>query len=186
MTKNRVARGRFISILAVFALPAALASAQERYVAASVDKGGVLRIVTATGSVVVPEREPERKSIGKQVGYADIKISPNGLAVGWRALYPNCCTSYPIPLALVVYSNGRKRSYTGNGVPIWEWRFMAAGTQIAFRQETVHGSMSVNYELRSVLNGELVARYSPEYGPDNRPREVQQIPEWVAAFNSAQ
>ncbi len=186
MTKHLVATGRVIGVLAVFALTTALASAQERYVSASVDKGGVLRIVTATGSVVVPEREPERKSIGKQVGYDDIKISPNGLAVGWRALYPNCCTSYPIPLALVVYSNGHKRSYTGNGVPIWEWRFMAAGTQIAFRQETVHGGLSINYELRNVLTGELVARYSPEYGPDNRPLDVQQIPEWVAAFNSAQ
>jgi hypothetical protein len=185
MTKHPVASGRSICFLAGFALTAALASAQERYVAASVDKSGALRIETAAGLVVVPEREPEREFIGKQVGYDDIQISTNGLAVGWLALYPNCCTSYPIPLALVVYSNGNKRSYTGTGLPVWKWRFMAAGTQIAFRQETVHGGLGVNYELRNVLNGELVARYSPEVGPDNQPLAGQQLPEWVAALNAS-
>jgi len=59
---------------------------------------------------------------------------------------------------------------------------MAAGTQIAFRQETVHGGLGVNYELRNVLSGELVARYSPEVGLDNLPLEGQQPPEWVAAL----
>lgn len=117
---------------------------------------------------------------GRRLG-AD-RFSPEGRAVGWLALYPNCCTSYPIPLALVVYSNGIKRSYTGNRVPVWTWRFMAAGTQIAFRQETVHGGLGVNYELRNVLSGELVARYSPEVGLDNLPLEGQQPPEWVAAL----
>jgi hypothetical protein len=166
--------------------PARRGPAQERYVSASVDQGGALRIATAAGEVIVPEREAESRSIGRQVGFDRIQISANGLAVGWLALYPNCCTSYPIPLALVVYSNGMQRSYVGNGLPVWQWRFMAGGTQIAFRQETVHGGMGVNYELRDVLTGKLVAEYQPEIGRDNQPLERQHPPEWVKVLDSSQ
>jgi hypothetical protein len=101
------------------------ASAQERYVRAS-PKDGALEIVTAAGRVIVPSPEPEREFIGKQVGFDAIQVAADQRAVGWVALFPNCCTSYPIPLALVVYSNGIKRTYTGNGLPIRRSRQSAA------------------------------------------------------------
>lgn len=176
---------RSIGFLALLALTAVNASEQERLASVSVDKDGALRITTTTGQVIVPEREPEREWIGKQVGCDKIQISPDGQSVGWVALYPNCCTSYPIPLALVVYSNGVKRSYSGNGVPIWRWRFMDEGRRVAFQQETVHGGFSINYELRDVRTGELVSEYEPEYGPDNQPLPEQKEPAWVVAFDAA-
>ena len=101
------------------------------------------------------------------------------------AQYPNCCTSYPIPLALVVYSNGIKRSYTGNGLPVWKWRFVGPGSQVAFRQEIVHGGLGVNFELRDVLSGDLVAEFSPTVGPDGQPLPGQRVPEWVAMLDAA-
>jgi hypothetical protein len=179
MSKQPFSGRRSLWALVVFAIVAAPASAQERYVSASVGTDGGLRIVTATGSVIVPEREPERGTLGPQVGCKDIQISADGRAVGWLALYQDS-----IPLALAIYSNGIKRSYEGNRVPVWTWRFMEAGTRFAFGQETLHGGFSINYELRNVVDGELVARYRPEYGPDNRPLEDQQPPKWVTALYS--
>lgn len=179
MSKRPLVGGRSLWALVALALVAAPASAQERYVSASVDTDGRLRIVTATGSVVAPVREPERGTLGPQVGYKDIQISTDGRAVGWLALYQDS-----IPLALAIYSNGIKRSYQGNGVPVWTWRFMEEGTRFAFAQETLHGGHSINYELRNVVDGELVARYRPDYGPDNRPLENQQPPKWVTALYS--
>jgi hypothetical protein len=176
---------RSIPVTAFVALMATHASAQERYVNASVAADGALQIVTAAGQVIVPAPEPEREFIGKPVGYDQIQISIDGRAVGWVALYPNCCTSYPIPLALVVYSNGIKRSYAGNGLPVWKWRFVAAGSQVVFRQETVHGGLGVNYELRDVLSGDLIAEFSPPVSPDNQPLRGQRVPEWVAALDAA-
>lgn len=146
---------------------------------------GALRIGTETGKVIHPESEPEREGIGEPVGYDQINISYDGRTVGWVALYRNCCMSYHIPLALVVYSDGIKRSYTGNGLPVWRWRFLAAGTQLEFRQETVHGGMGVNFELRDFRTGELIAYYRPEVGPANHPLPSQQVPEWVSALNAA-
>jgi hypothetical protein len=184
MTNYAVTITRSIGLMALLASTAVPASGQERYVGASVDKAGALRIVTTTGQVIVPEPEAEREFIGKQVGYEHIQISTDRQAVGWVALFPNCCTSYPIPLALVVYSDGMKRSYTGNDLPVWRWRFMAGGSQVAFRQEAVHGGLGVNYELRDVRTGDLVVQYSPAVGPDNQPLRTQQVPDWVVALDA--
>src|SRR5438093_751571 len=73
-----------------------------------------------------------------QVALAQPATSQGGGAVGWLALYPNCCTSYPIPLKLMVLSNGRVRTFTGNGLPVWRWAFQNDDTRVAFEQETVH------------------------------------------------
>ena len=63
--------------------------------------------------------------------------------------------------------------------------FRAAGTQVAFRQETVHGGLGVHYELRDVASGRLVASYDPPVGPDNLPAPAQTVPEWVIELNSS-
>jgi hypothetical protein len=175
---------RTIALMPLLVSIAAHASAQERYVSATVDKDGALRIVTATAKVIVPDAEPEREFVGKQVGYDNIQISADGQAVGWVALFPNCCTSYPIPLALVIFSSGVKRSYAGVGLPVWRWAFQADGKRVAFEQETVHGGLGIHYELRDVESGGLVASYEPEVGPDNQPLPNQHVPMWVEQFDA--
>jgi hypothetical protein len=155
------------------------AVATGRYVEATVDEAGQLRIVTAGGQIIEPKKEPQ------QVGFDKPLISPDGRAVGWLAEYPNCCTSYPIPLKLMILANGRVRTYTGSGLPLWHWRFEAGGRQFSFRQETVHGGLGVHYELRDVSTGRLVAEYDPPVGVDNRPLPRQNVPKWVADLDAS-
>jgi len=100
------------------------------------------------------------------------------------ALYPNSSTSYPITLTLLVYSGGQLRTFTGVGLPIWQWHFTAGGKQIAFEQETVHGGLGVHYELRDASSARLIAEYSPTIGPDNQPVANRKIPKWVALLNA--
>jgi hypothetical protein len=109
----------------------------------------------------VPKRVARKDSSGKQIEFDDVAISPDRRVVGWLALYANCCTSYPIPLALVLYSNGKTRVLTGRGLPVWQWRFLANGTRVAFEQETVHGGIGVHFELRDVVTGRLIDEYDP-------------------------
>ena len=87
--------------------------------------------------------------------------------------YPNCCTSYPIPLKLVIYSNGKTHTFTGNDLPVWQGRFLSSGKQVAFEQETVHGGQGVHCELRDVATGRLVAEYEPD------PEKAEAPPSWV-------
>src|SRR5579862_5617931 len=83
--------------------------AADRYTNASVEQSGNLRISTNEGRSIVVPREHD------QVGSDHVAIASDGSAVGWVALYPNCCTSYPIPLKLFVYVNGKTRTFTGSG-----------------------------------------------------------------------
>lgn len=177
---SRTAATWFAGLVAAgFLMAASPSLAVERYTSASVDKTGTLRIVNANGRGIVMPMQPE------QVDFDGIAISPDGRSVGWQALYPNGATSYPIPLKLVVYSGGKLRTYTGNGLPVWKWLFTAGGKQVAFEQETVHGGMGVHYELRDVGSGRLIAEYTPRVGPDGQPEPNQKSPEWVLVLDAA-
>jgi hypothetical protein len=99
-------------------------------------------------------------------------------------MYPNCCTSYDIPLGLVVYENGREHWFKGNGLPIFWWMFTDGGRAVAFGQTTVHFSCGTHYELRDVHSERLVDSVTvfdevpgcPPLRPTDKPVHV---PEWV-------
>src|SRR5437899_5609528 len=93
-------------VLAALLAAAMPCSAADKYTAASVDDSGRLHIQTSDGRSIILPKERD------QEGFDRIAISPDGHAVGWVELYPNCCTSYPIPLKLAVYMNGRSEEHT--------------------------------------------------------------------------
>ena len=158
----------------VVAIVFAIAPAAERYVSATIDPSGQLRIVTSSRRTISPEKT------GDQVGFSAPRISPDGHTVGWLAEFPNCCTSYPIPLKLVLYRAGRTQEFTGSGLPVWHWAFLAGGTHIAFEQETVHGGIGIHYELRDTASGRLIDEYNPTSDPDMDPGVVpKEAPKWV-------
>ena len=161
-----------LSVLPVFAA--------DTYVRVTVGKDGQLRILTAGGQTIAPKKDVE------QVGFGKPQISPNGVAVGWLAEYRKCCTSHPIPLKLVIHSNGSVRTYTGSGLPVWRWGFQAGGAQVAFEQETEQGGLNVHYELHDVATGRLLAEYDPVVGPDKRAVPKQKVPTWVAELDGNQ
>jgi hypothetical protein len=66
-----------------------------------------LRIVTESRRTITIDKPKEAE------GFDSIQISGDRRHVGWLEEWPNCCTSYPIPRKLVIYSNGRKRAYVG-------------------------------------------------------------------------
>ena len=152
--------------------------AADVYLRATVDTAGV-RIERAKGRAVVLKKDRE------QVAFDKIAIAKGGGSVGWLALYPNCCTSYPIPLKLKVYSSGHLRTFEVNGLPIWRWQFTARNTQVAFEQEPVHGGVGIHYELRDVATGRLITQYDPRGGPEEWPPSNQDIPLWVAELDAS-
>ena len=159
--RGRLATTLSIAGLTLLPLAAPLASqAPERYETAMVDASGQLYTRTTDGRQICLPKDPD------QVGFDKAAISPDRLAVGWLALFPNCCTSYPIPLKLVVYVSGRVHTFVGTGLPVWTWRFDSTSQQVVFFQETVHGGIGGHYELRDIATERLVAQYEPsDSGP---------------------
>lgn len=144
--------------------------AKQRYGRADVEADGQLHVITTSGLEIMP------RSDSGQVGVDQVAISADHRSVGWLALYPNCCTTYPIPLKLVVLSEGTERSFAGNDLPVWRWSFSADGKQVAFRQAPVHGPAPPHFELRDIGTGRLVSSFDRESG------DVRDTPAWVLAL----
>jgi hypothetical protein len=155
-------------LLACLPVPAA-----ERYRAADVLPDGRLRLETRDGRTVWAPRDTQREE-QPQAAFAEARIAPDGALVGWLALYPACCQSYPIPLELTLFRNGTVlRSLTGAGMPIWHWRFVDHGRAVAFVQRPTHGVAPDHYELREVASGRLIAEFDHDDG-DRAP-----LPRWT-------
>lgn len=174
----------------VIALQAAAQSAPQTasprltdtYASAAIDAVGNLRIVTTDRKVVVvPKGGPPgaAASSGRQTTFDMPVISEDRSAVAAPALFKNCCTSYDIPLQLVVYSQGRTHRFEG-GLAIFDWHFADGGRRVVFSQQTVHFACSVHWELRDVASERLVAAADlPEpCGEAPNPPPVK-APEWV-------
>jgi hypothetical protein len=167
-------RASTFAVVFLVLVSSAGATAPEIYIQTELDSNGQLHILTKRHREIVPTKAPD------QVGFEDVRISPDGHAVGWLALYPDCCTSDLIPLKLVIYVGGKLTTFTGSGLPVWRWCFQAEGDQVAFEQETVHGGTGIHYELRDIATGKLVAQYEP----DSDSEMTAKPPRWVAEVGS--
>jgi len=112
----------------------------------------------------------------EQVGFSAARVSSDRRLVGWLALTPNCCTSYPIPTVLVVMKQGKiVRRFEGE-LPIFRWAFARRDTAVAYQMGQVHGCTGVDYRLRRISDGAVLARYSCSC--DRQPPAAR-VPAWV-------
>lgn len=157
---------------------ASASQAQPTYRRVEVDPAGHLHVTTAAGATISPPLDSD------QVGVADPAVSPDGRSVGWLALYPNCCTTYPVPLVLLVRSAARERRFAGIGLPISRWAFLDGGRRVALRQAPLHGLVPTHYELYDIASGRLVRTYdqAPDTSTASHPLggpAAAHVPEWV-------
>ena len=143
----------FVPCGVVVAMLTSSATSAQTYSHADIDTTGRVMIVTSKGHAIRPPRD------SGQVGADHIAISPDSTAVGWLALYPNCCTTYPVPLKLVLLVAGKRRTIGSGGLPIWEWKFTEDTRYVVIRQAPVHGDAPQHFELRDVKTGRQVDSY---------------------------
>lgn len=144
----------------------AAAGAAVSYLAASVDAKQRLHVTTADHRELMPPLE------GRQVGFDRPAISKDHRSVGWLAMFPGCCTAYPLPVELDVFKGGRiVRRFKGDGRAIFRWAFEDGDTRVALYQDFPHGQGGGHFELRDLATGKLVARY-------DKPPSLA-APQWV-------
>jgi hypothetical protein len=153
----------------------------ETYQSAAVDASGRLVITTSDYKTIIVPKE------GEQTSFAEPILSSDRTAVGAQAQFPNCCTSYDLPLQLVIYANGKTHRFRGIGLPIFQWHFADGGTRVAFGQEPAHFGCSIHYELRDIRTERLIdsADIPQSCGQTSNPPAVK-APEWVAALKADQ
>jgi hypothetical protein len=132
--------------------------------------GKHLTIETARGNFAAPKTEEE------QQGYAQPQVSGDGRLVGWVALETSCCTSYPLPITLVLLREDRSLVRFEEGLPIWAWKFDKGGT-VAFRQRTAHGTSTITYKLVRIRDRKLIGQY--ECFSEDAWSPAAEVPAWV-------
>jgi len=118
--RHPTARSSFLVIACVAITFGARDSSAQTFHRTIVDSMGQLRLELANQIIQQP------KDSG-QVAFEQVALSPDRRIVGWVALYPNCCTSYPIPLRLVLRQANGDRMVIENELPIWQGAFASDG-----------------------------------------------------------
>jgi hypothetical protein len=160
--------------------PRSAQAVNETYESADIDADGNLRIVTSQQKrITIPKSGPKAgESFGVQTEFSKPVISDDRRAVGAQAMFGNCCTSYDIPLQLVIHSRGKTHRFEGRA--IFDWHFADRGTRVVFSQQTVHFSCSVHWELRDIATERLVAKADiPEPCGEMPDQPAMEIPNWV-------
>ena len=158
------------ALLTVLLLFAPLAHAGTFVGATLSADGASLVIRTADESFPAPKTEDEQR------GYAQARVSSDGKLVGWVALEAACCTSYPLPITLVLLRADRSLVRFEEGLPIWAWKFEPGGA-VAFRQRTTHGTSNVTYKLVRIRDRKVLEQY--ECFSEDAASESPRVPGWV-------
>jgi hypothetical protein len=110
----------------------------------------------------------------QQVGVDEVTIAADERTVAWAVLYDNCCTSYPIRGAIIVFRNGKKVILS---VPqmVHDWRFLGHGERVALLYGPVHGN-AAGANLYDAANGKLLESW---HGKEPGPAWAD---EWTGAF----
>lgn len=141
-----------------------------------VGSDGLVHIREQGGAEFVAPKEPNPWGLDPQESVDSLRVAEDGRTVGWTVNFPNCCTSYPIPLLVVVYRGGRivQRFTPVNGRPtMFAWAFVGGGRQVAYYSDTLHGEADARCELRDVTTGRLAGAWTKKDGA---------IPGWAAPF----
>jgi hypothetical protein len=124
-------------------------------------------VVSSDGREVVVPKERD------QQGAEEIQLSDDHKTVGWLVEYPNCCTSYPIPMTVVLYRDGRIIRRLENGRAIFRWAFLKGEKQVAYFSDTVHSNLAPECVLVDVATGKTVESWKRDEGP---------LPAWTKIF----
>ena len=104
---------------------------------------GPLHIIYSDGTEVVQKLPPlkkstERENVFNTVGFSDVQLADDEKTLGWALNVENCCTSYPIPLTVVVFRTG-KVLHSFEERMVWKWMFLQGSKQLAIVWGTTHG-----------------------------------------------
>jgi hypothetical protein len=159
-------RYAFLVLVIAFSIVGTLTAQSEHVTRAFVGEDGLIHILNADGREFVATKEDNpypdlRKDPGANQESVGIpKIAADGRTVGWIVNFGNCCTSYPIPLMLVIYRDGKvlQRLSAGDWPMIWDWHFVAGGKQVEISTGPLHGEGGGS-ERYVVATGQLIHRH---------------------------
>lgn len=119
----------------------------------------------------------------KQSGFSNVQVSPNRHLIGWTVTFSNCCTSYPLPRALVIHNGSRVvRLVSAENLSIFDWHFAPDNKSLVFIREPPHGSSPQLFRWIRISDGKLLGKFDCyPTDPDHPPKVHLQPPDWTGA-----
>jgi hypothetical protein len=142
---------------------------------------GNLHIVYSDKTEVVEklrakEKSTENNIVFNEEGITDPKVAPDRRTAGWTEDFDNCCTSYPVPLVLAIYTSGKSILHIQQGQMVWYWTFRDGGNRVAAVWGPTHGPEVGDYQLYDVKTGRML---SEVYGDEKTQSLKPDAPEWA-------
>jgi len=134
----------------------------EEHSPGSTYETGPLHILFSDGSHVIQDLPPKEKStetdiVLNQEGFSDVQLAEDRKTIGWTETYDNCCTSYAVPLFVVIYRSGKIVQRIHSAQMVWSWMFVDRAKRVAIVWGPTHGPEVGDYMLYDVKTGKLLA-----------------------------
>lgn len=142
---------------------------------------GPLHIIYSDGTEIVQTLPPlvastDKEIVFNDVGFAHLQLAPDRQTLGWEVDVENCCTSYPVPLRVVVFRHGKVLRSFAPGQMVWEWMFLLDGKRLAIVTGPTHGPEVGHYCLYNVQTGKLIAEV---FGDESTQSLKSDAPAWA-------
>ena len=142
---------------------------------------GPLHILFSDGTHVIQDLPPKEKStenniVFNQEGFSDVQLAEDRKTIGWAETYDNCCTSYAVPLGVVLYRSGTIVQRIHSAQMVWNWMFVDRGERVAIVWGPTHGPEVGDYMLYNVRTGKLLAEV---YGDAETQALKPDAPQWA-------
>ena len=109
---------------------------------------------TDHGDVLAPDTD------AGQEGFADPRVSPDGRMAGWLVLVHAAGRHLPLPMALVLFRDGKiVRRFDAGLAVIDGWAFVGGGNAVAYATSTAYSPTGFDYELRRISDGHLLGKF---------------------------
>jgi ankyrin repeat protein len=123
---------------------------------------GPLHIIYDDGTEIVKTLPPLKASTEKEmvfpaVGFSDVQLAEDRQTLGWTINVENCCTSYSIPLSVVVFRDKQVLHTFSQGMMVWSWKFVQGGKQVEAVWGPTHGADVGDDCLYDVKSGKLIS-----------------------------
>jgi hypothetical protein len=142
---------------------------------------GPLHILYSDGTEVIKDLPPLERSTQKEVvfndvAFTDVQLAEDRQTIGWTINVENCCTSYSIPMRVVVLRGKNVLHSFAPGPMIWGWMFVQGGARVALVVGPTHGPEVGDYQLYDVTTGKLI---SEVWGDEDTQALKPKAPAWA-------
>lgn len=144
-------------------------------------ESGPLHIAYSDGTETVQtlpplERSTEKETVFNDLAFSGVQLAEDRQTIGWTINVENCCTSYSIPMRVVVFRGKHVLRTIDQGQMVWSWMFVQRGERVAVVFGLTHGPEIGDYRLYNIRTGKLL---SEVWGDDDTQALKPNAPAWA-------